>query len=283
VAIAAREVGAKLVYISTDYVFDGAKEEPYLEFDPPYPINVYGMSKLLGEILVKEQTNQFFIIRTAWLYGKTGSNFVKTMLRLAREREELRVVNDQRGTPTCGRDLSRQIAELTQTESYGTYHCTSQGSCTWFEFALAIFKYAGYEAKVDPSGSVRLTPNPQALTPSTQDLKPIIVSPVTSEEFPRPARRPKNSVLENFMLKLQGLDIMPLWEESLAKFLRNVGRRYQVPDRRSQVGSIESEVGATFMIHESCAAKVSLIPKDNGNILWLLTIGHKPPTTDYHL
>jgi dTDP-4-dehydrorhamnose reductase len=214
------EVEAKLIHISTDYVFDGTKLTPYVEYDPPRPLNVYGESKLLGEQFVKEQTHKFFIVRTAWLYGKGGKNFVKTMLQLARERKELRVVSDQRGTPTCAEDLARQMGKLIQTELYGTYHCTSQGSCTWYEFALAIFKYAGYEAKVDPTGSAHLIPNPDSLVPSTQDLKPIIVKPVTSEEFPRPANRPANSVLENFMLKVQGLDIMPHWEESLAKFLR---------------------------------------------------------------
>jgi len=194
VAIVAREAGAKLVHISTDYVFDGCKGSPYLEFDQPNPINVYGASKLLGETLVREQTHRFFIIRTAWLYGKTGKNFVKTMLSLAREQKEIRVVNDQWGTPTCVEDLARQIGKLIQTELYGTYHCTSQGSCTWYEFAQEIFRLA----KVD-----------------------IQIKPITSEEFPRPAKRPKNSVLENYMLKLQGLDIMPPWREALACFMSN--------------------------------------------------------------
>jgi len=194
VAIVAREIGAKLVHISTDYVFDGCKDSPYLEFDQPNPINVYGASKLLGETLVKEQTHRFFIIRTAWLYGKTGKNFVKTMLSLAREQKEIRVVNDQWGTPTCVEDLARQIGKLIPTELYGTYHCTSQGSCTWFEFAQEIFRLA----KIN-----------------------IQIKPITSEEVPRPAKRPKNSVLENYMLKLQGLDIMPPWREALACFMSN--------------------------------------------------------------
>ena len=195
VAIAAREVGAKLFYISTDYVFDGTKKGPYIEIDSPNPINVYGKSKLLGEQLVKEQLNRFFIIRIAWLYGPKGKNFVKTMLNLAQEKEELQVVNDQRGTPTYTKDLARQIMELIPTELYGTYHCTNQGSCTWYEFALEIFRQAGLGVKVKP---------------------------VTSEEFPRPAKRPKNSVLENYMLKLEGLDIMPPWEESLEKFMKAI-------------------------------------------------------------
>jgi len=224
VAIAAREVNAKLFYISTDYVFDGVKEGVYLEFDQPNPINVYGKSKLWGEEFVKEQLHKFFIIRIAWLYGLNGKNFVKTMLKLAQEREELQVANDQRGTPTYTEDLARQIKELIPTELYGTYHCTSQGSCTWYEFALEIFNHVGYKTEIDPSGSVRLVPN-------TQDLRPIIIRPVTSEEFPRPAKRPKNSVLENYMLKLQGLDIMPDWRDSLREFMKSMN------GRRSVVGS----------------------------------------------
>lgn len=197
VAIAARKVAARLLYISTDYVFDGTKEEPYLEFDQPNPVNVYGRSKLWGEEFVKEQLNRFFIIRTAWLYGLNGKNFVKTMLNLAREKRELQVVNDQRGSPTYTGDIVRQVERLIPTQLYGTYHCTSRGACTWYEFALEIFKRA-------------------------QDLKPVTVKPVTTAEFPRPAERPADSVLANFMLRAQGLDIMPPWEESLGRFLAKI-------------------------------------------------------------
>jgi len=226
VAIATREIEAKLVFISTDYVFDGRKEGPYLEYDPPNPSSIYGWSKLMGEQMVMQQNPRSFILRISWLYGPHGKNFVKTMLSLARTKEELQVVNDQRGTPTFAGDVARQIQALIQTDSYGLYHCTSQGSCTWYEFALEIFKNAGYEAEVDPSGSARLIPkaqdlttNTQGLTPNPQSLTPIILTPVTTEQFPRPAKRPQNSVLENFMLKIQGLDIMPPWQESLDEFL----------------------------------------------------------------
>jgi len=226
VAIAARRVNAKLVYISTDYVFDGQKDDPYREFDSPHPLTVYGKSKLLGEEYVKQQLNEFFIVRIAWLYGIHGKNFVKTMLQLAQTEEKINVVSDQRGTPTWTVDVVRQIERLVATEAYGTYHCTSQGSCTWYEFAQEIFKNAGYEAVADSSGSIRLMPNPQNLRFNTQDLgsktqnlTPITMRPVTSEEFPHPAKRPKNSVLENYMLKLQGFDVMPEWKESLGKFM----------------------------------------------------------------
>ena len=215
VAIAAREVGAKLVYISTDYVFDGKKQMPYVEYDPPNPLNAYGWSKLVGEWMVREQNPRTFILRVAWLYGPRGRNFVKTMLTLAREKGELRVVNDQRGTPTFAGDVARQIKALIETDCYGLYHCTSQGSCTRYEFALAIFKHAGYKAKANTDGSVRLIPN-------AEGLKPFTLKPVTSDEFPTPARRPVNSVLENFMLKVQGLDIMPHWEESLAAHIQQI-------------------------------------------------------------
>ena len=135
-AIAARKVGASLIHISTDYVFDGNnKEGPYAEYDSPQPLNIYGWSKLLGEQMVMAQNPRTFILRVAWLYGPIGRNFVKTMLALAQDKEELRVVKDQRGTPTFAGDVARQIKLLIDTESYGLYHCTSQGSCTWYEFA----------------------------------------------------------------------------------------------------------------------------------------------------
>jgi len=201
VAVAARQVKAKLFYISTDYVFDGSKIGPYYEYDQPHPLNIYGKSKLFGEESVKEQLNQFFIIRTAWLYGKKGKNFVKTMLELARKKEKLKVVNDQRGTPTYTADLAKQVKELIPTDLYGTYHCTSQGSCTWYEFALEIFRLSGLDVKIEP---------------------------VTSEEFSRAVKRPKNSVLENYMLKLQGLYLMPHWKESLKRFMGELNLQHEL-------------------------------------------------------
>jgi dTDP-4-dehydrorhamnose reductase len=189
VAIAARKTGSRLVHISTDYVFDGSKGKPYIEYDSPQPINVYGWSKLMGEKMVITQNPSSFILRVAWLYGPAGRNFVKTMIALVQDKEEIRVVNDQRGTPTFAGDVARQIKLLIETESYGLYHCTSRGRCTWYELAREIFRLLGI---------------------------PVRVVPVTSAEFPRPAKRPANSVLENFLLKIQGLDLMPPWEESLA-------------------------------------------------------------------
>ena len=228
-ALAASEIGARLFYISTDYVFDGTKDGPYSEWDAPNPVTVYGKSKLLGEEYVKQHVSRHFIIRIAWLYGQNGNNFVKTMLRLAQEKEQLGIVNDQRGTPTWTVDIAKQIRDLLPTKLYGTYHCTSQGSCTWYEFALEIFKNAGYVIKSSAEGSVSLIPNPESripvlssLTPNTQSLRPITVRPVTSDDSPRPAKRPKNSVLRNHMLQLQGMDIMPHWKEALEEFMNSV-------------------------------------------------------------
>jgi len=228
VAIATREIEAKLVFISTDYVFDGKKEGPYLEYDLPNPVSVYGWSKLVGEQMVMQQNPRSFVLRISWLYGPHGKNFVKTMLSLVRTKEELRVVNDQRGTPTFAGDVARQIQALMQTDSYGVYHCTSQGSCTWYEFALEIFKNAGYAAEVAPSGFARLVPANQKLRTTNQDLRPITLKPVTTEQFPRPAKRPQNSVLDNFMLRIQGLDIMPHWKDSLRRFMEEGGSQQSI-------------------------------------------------------
>lgn len=192
VAIAARKVGARLIYISTDYVFEGTKPDPYTEFDEPNPRTVYGKSKLMGERYVQQQLHEYFIVRIAWLYGRTGRNFVKTILRLAREGKPLRVVDDQYGTPTWTVDVARQLQHLLETEAYGTYHATAQGSCSWYEFARAVLEEAGIDAPV---------------------------APIATEEYPRPAPRPKNSVLDNFLLRIQELDRMPPWRESLAQFM----------------------------------------------------------------
>jgi dTDP-4-dehydrorhamnose reductase len=192
VAIAARKLGAQLVHISTDYVFDGEQIGPYREYDYPNPKTVYGMSKLMGERFVAQQTHAHFILRIAWLYGRTGHNFVRTVLRLAQTKDELRVVNDQHGTPTCTVDVARQVQRLLQSEAYGIYHATSQGSCSWFELAVAVLEKAGIN---------------------------VPVVPVTSAEYPRPAPRPRNSVLDNHLLRIQGMDIMPTWQESLARFM----------------------------------------------------------------
>lgn len=191
-AVAAYNIGAKILQVSTDYVFDGTGNTPLREYDPVNPQSVYGKSKALGERLVMTTNPRYFILRTAWLYGE-GSNFVRTILKLATERDELKVVNDQVGTPTSTVDLARCILDLIQTEHYGIYHGTCQGECTWYQFARMILALKGIK---------------------------IIVKPVSTEELNLPAKRPAYSVLENFMLDMVGLDRFRRWEEALAEYLR---------------------------------------------------------------
>lgn len=192
-AIACDEIGAKLVQVSTDYVFSGDVPGARREDDLTGPQSIYGTSKLLGEEYVKTFCKKHFIIRTAWLYGE-GNNFVRTMLKLAETNKELNVVGDQFGSPTSTKDLAKAIIELMQTEYYGTFHGTCEGECSWYDFASKIFKLKGINIKVNK---------------------------VTSEEFVRPAKRPKYSVLDNFMLKLYGLNSFRHWEEALKDYLSN--------------------------------------------------------------
>ena len=191
-AVAAYGIGAKMVQVSTDYVFDGTAKTPRREYDPISPVSCYGKSKALGEQLVRETNPRHFILRTAWLYGQ-GNNFVRTMLKLAREKDELNVVNDQIGSPTSTVDLAACILNLIHTEHYGTYHATCEGFCSWFEFAIKIFLLAGVR---------------------------IPVNPITSEELNRPAPRPQYSVLDNYMLQLIGMNNFRPWEEALEEYMR---------------------------------------------------------------
>lgn len=197
IALASRKSCAKLVHISTDYVFDGAKKIAYEEFNLPNPLSVYGKSKLWGEKLVEQVGGEYFILRTSWLYGD-GQNFVRTMLKLAEQRDHLTVVADQHGTPTYTKDLVWVIDRLIQTEFYGLYHASNQGSCTWWDFAQKIFELAGKSVKVEPVGTA---------------------------EYPQKAKRPKNSVMENKMLKLRGMDVMRPWEHALQDYIENECRQ----------------------------------------------------------
>jgi len=216
--IAAKKVDAKFFHVSTDYVFDGRKEGAYYEYDSPDPKTIYGLSKLLGENFVKEQLSRFFIVRIAWLYGKNGKNFIKKMIDLSKEKKKIQVVNDQFGSPTWTFNVVKQIEKLIPTDFYGTYHCTSHGSCSWFEFALEVFKEIGYEVGDKDRKILTLkTKNSEQGTQKTIKLKGI-----TSKTFKTAARRPKNSILENYMLKIQNLDIMPHWKESLAAFMNTL-------------------------------------------------------------
>nr|WP_302598875.1 dTDP-4-dehydrorhamnose reductase [uncultured Cellulosilyticum sp.] len=191
-AIGCEEIGAKLVQVSTDYVFSGDNPGARREDDMTGPQSIYGTSKLLGEEYVKTFCKKHFIVRTAWLYGE-GNNFVRTMLKLAETHKELNVVGDQFGSPTSTRDLAKAIIALIDTEYYGTFHGTCEGECSWYDFACKIFELKEIDVKVNK---------------------------VTSEEFVRPAKRPKFSVLDNFMLKLYGLNSFRNWEEALEEYLR---------------------------------------------------------------
>lgn len=188
VAEASRRAGAHLCYLSTDYVFDGTSPRPYLEWDHPNPLSVYGRSKLGGE---QELDSGQTIVRTAWVCGKNGSNMVKTVLRLAGEFDRLRFVDDQRGSPTAAADLAKSVVDLSLGRHPGVFHVTNQGATTWYGFARAVFVAAG----LDPS---RIEPI------STAELEP-----------PRPAPRPANSVLDNAALRLSGLSLLPGWEQAI--------------------------------------------------------------------
>lgn len=198
VALAAEEASAKVCYISTDYVFDGALYRPYREFDRPGPMSVYGQSKLAGEVLTQTLCSRYFIVRTAWVYGAHGDNFVQTMLRLANERDQLQVVDDQHGSPTYTVDLARFIADLVATDKYGVYHATNTGSCSWYDFARAIFEESGIVVTVDPC---------------------------STEAFPRPAQRPRNSVLDHVAIRTNGFTDLPPWRDGLQRFLAEIGVR----------------------------------------------------------
>lgn len=193
-AMSAEEIGAKLVQVSTDYVFSGVGEIPLTEFDVTVPYSVYGKTKLLGENYVREFSTKYFIVRTAWLYGYVGKNFVYTMIRLGEEKDEINVVNDQKGNPTNANDLAYHILKLIETEEYGIYHCTGKGECTWYEFAKEIMKLS---------------------------KKKCIVYPCTSEEYKTSARRPEYSSLDNMMLRCTIGDEMREWKVALKSFINN--------------------------------------------------------------
>ncbi len=193
-SVACEKIGAKLVHISTDYVFAGNGKVPYAEWDLCDPQSVYGKSKWLGEQYVRQLCDKYFIIRTAWLYGYTGNNFVKTMLKINREKGGCRVVNDQLGNPTNAADLAYHVLKLLDTEEYGIYHGTGNGICSWYDFAKKICELAGINSDVQPC---------------------------TTDEYPTPARRPAYSALENMMFKNTVGDEFRDWETALEAFFKN--------------------------------------------------------------
>lgn len=193
-AVACREVGAVLVHISTDYVFDGNKPGAYCIYDDPRPLSIYGSSKLWGEQALSVITNSYYIVRTSWLFGPEGNNFVTTVLRIGRDEGKVSVVNDQVGSPTYTLDLARAIADLSASGCYGIYHITNQGSTTWYGFAEEIFRNSGLR--------VNLTP-------------------CNTRAMGRPAGRPPNSVLAPFPLEETIGYLLPAWEDALARYMNN--------------------------------------------------------------
>ena len=194
-AIAAQAVenGSRMIYASTDYVFDGTKPEPYETDDPPRPINFYGQTKLEGELAIRELMKEYQIIRTSWVFGANGSNFVKTMIRLGKEREALRVVSDQVGSPTYTVDLANLIAEMIESNRYGTYHATNEGYCSWHRFATEIMRKKGWRTKIEA---------------------------ITSGDYPTRALRPKNSRLSKRSLDEAGFHRLPTWQDALDRYLK---------------------------------------------------------------
>ncbi len=190
-AIATSAIGSEVVQISTDYVFDGEGNTPLIETDKVNPQTVYGNTKLQGETLVRENNPKYYIVRTAWLYGD-GNNFVKTMLKLSEGNKVLKVVDDQWGTPTSTVDLAKTIIMLIENKAFGLYHCTCKGECTWYEFTKEVFRIRGINTEI---------------------------TPCTTDEFPRPAKRPKYSVLRNYGLENSIGDIARDWKESLKEYL----------------------------------------------------------------
>lgn len=195
IADVCEELDIPLMYFSTDYVFDGEGTTPWNEYDERHPLNVYGLTKAQGEEFVEKLTKHF-IIRIAWVFGKNGNNFIKTMLRLGKERGAVSVVNDQVGNPTYTYDLAKLVVDMIQTDKYGKYHATNSGDfISWYDFACEIFKQAGMDVKV---------------------------TPVDSNQFPAKAKRPKNSRMNQTELDKNGFNRLPAWQDALGRYLKEI-------------------------------------------------------------
>lgn len=192
IARVCKDLDIKMMYISTDYVFNGTGERPWEPDDHREPLNVYGLTKYEGEIAVEQALEKFFTVRIAWVFGINGKNFIKTMLRLGKERGAVSVVDDQVGSPTYTYDLARLLVDMIQTDSYGRYHATNEGLCSWYEFACEIFKQAGMEVQV---------------------------TPVDSGSFPAKAKRPSNSRMSKEKLTDKGFERLPSWQDALGRYL----------------------------------------------------------------
>lgn len=195
IALACRDIGAKMLYISTDYVFPGNGERFYEPDDPTGPLGAYGKTKLGGELAVRELLDRFFIVRISWVFGKNGNNFVKTMLRLAESRTEVSVVCDQIGSPTYTADLAPLLCDMIATDKYGIYHATNEGVCSWAEFAQEIFRLVG---------------------------KDVTVYPIPTSEYPARAVRPLNSRMSKDKLEQMGFSRLPPWQDALGRYLKEL-------------------------------------------------------------
>lgn len=196
IAKVCKELDLKMIYISTDYVFNGEGTRPWKPDDEREPLNVYGQAKYEGELAVEKYLEKYYIVRIAWVFGVNGKNFIKTMLNLSETHDELSVVNDQIGSPTYTYDLAKLLVDMVETDKYGRYHATNEGLCTWYEFATEIFRQAGKE---------------------------ITVHPVTSEQFPAKAKRPHNSRMSKDKLEANGFDRLPAWQDALNRYLKTIG------------------------------------------------------------
>ena len=192
IAKVAKALDLSMMYISTDYVFDGEGERPWEPDDNRAPLNVYGMAKYKGELYVEELLEKYFIVRISWVFGLHGNNFIKTMIRLGKERGAVSVVNDQIGSPTYTPDLSRLLVDMILTDKYGRYHATNEGLCSWYEFACEIFKQANLD---------------------------VAVTPVSSDAFPVKAKRPHNSRMDKSKLTKNGFELLPSWQDALKRYL----------------------------------------------------------------
>ncbi|MCR5117839.1 MAG: dTDP-4-dehydrorhamnose reductase [Lachnospiraceae bacterium] len=193
IANVCKELDIKMIYISTDYVFDGEGTRPWEPDDKPDPLNVYGLTKYEGEVAVTSTLSKYFIVRIAWVFGVNGKNFIKTMLNLAKTHDSLTVVNDQFGSPTYTYDLARLLVDMVLTDKYGIYHATNEGIITWYDFACKIFETAGLNVKV---------------------------SPVPASEYPAKAKRPSNSRMSKQKLVDNGFELLPTWQDALKRYIK---------------------------------------------------------------
>ena len=192
IARVCKELDLKMIYISTDYVFNGEGTRPWEPDDHREPLNVYGESKYEGELAVEKYLEKYYIVRIAWVFGVNGKNFIRTMLNLSETHDELTVVNDQIGSPTYTEDLAVLLVDMVETDKYGRYHATNEGLCTWYEFATEIFKQAG---------------------------RKVTVHPVTSEQYPSKAKRPHNSRMNKDKLEANGFHRLSAWQDALKRYL----------------------------------------------------------------